>query len=67
MPDLDKRWRALLVYNTDQGPQVRDVYFEEIEELHDIVEEGPDFHTLINITVVQNSPVTKTIEQSLLE
>ena len=45
------RWKATLIYRTDNGPVDVEHTFEELEELHDIVERGPDWNSLIKITV----------------
>jgi hypothetical protein len=48
----DKRWKAIIEYRTDEGAK-NDVehYFEEISDLHLIIEHGPDWNCLIRCTV----------------
>lgn len=45
------RWRASIYYRTDNGifPIVRE--FDEIYELHDVVEHGPHWDTIDHIDV----------------
>lgn len=47
-PDEKKyRWKAIISYNT--GPVTH--YFDEIRDLHNIVERGPDFRFILDITI----------------
>lgn len=50
----DKRWKALIEYRTDEGSQSVEHYFEEISELHLIIEHGPDWNLLVRCTVTLN-------------
>ena len=52
----DKRWKAVIEYRTDEGPKSIEHYFEEIFDLHLIVEHGPDGTLLIRCTVTLNRP-----------
>lgn len=45
------RWKAVLTYQTENGPLDVEHFFEEMFELHEIVERGPDWNTLIDIRV----------------
>ncbi len=45
------RWTAVLTYRGENGPIEVMHDIEEIEELHDIVDRGPDWNTLIDIRV----------------
>lgn len=60
------RWKATLVYRTDNGPVDVEHEFEEIEDLHDLVERGPDWNTLVKITIVlaRVSTPSLTVEQA---
>jgi hypothetical protein len=55
------RWLATIHYNTDAGPLTVDHAIEEIEDLHDIVEAGPNFYTIDQIVIV----IAKNIEPGL--
>ena len=44
--DDTKRWKAVLSYTSPSGSSVQTVTFEEIAELHDIIERGPDWNEL---------------------
>lgn len=50
----DKRWKAVIEYRTDEGPKSVEHYFEEISDLHLIIEHGPDWNVLIRCTVTLN-------------
>ena len=50
----DKRWKAVIEYRTDEGPKCVEHYFEEISDLHLIIEHGPDRNLLIRCTVTLN-------------
>ncbi len=54
----DKRWKAVVEYSTDQGPERIEHYFEEISDLHFIIEHGPDWNFLIRCTVTLNLRTT---------
>lgn len=50
----DKRWKAVIEYRTDEGVESIEHYFEEISDLHFIIEHGPDWNSLIRCTVTLN-------------
>lgn len=50
----EKRWKAVIEYRTDEGPKAIEHYFEEISDLHLIIEHGPDWNFLIRCTVTLN-------------
>lgn len=52
----EKRWKAVVEYRTDSGPNSVEHYLEEISELHLIIEHGPDWNSLIRCTVTLNRP-----------
>jgi hypothetical protein len=52
----NKRWKAVAEYRTEDGPKSVEHYFEEISDLHLIVEHGPDWNSLIRCTVTLNRP-----------
>ncbi|MDG4903510.1 MULTISPECIES: hypothetical protein [unclassified Mesorhizobium] len=39
----EKRWKAIIEYRIDNGLKSVEHYFEEISELHLIIEHGPDW------------------------
>jgi hypothetical protein len=49
---LSKRWMAEITYRDGTEPQV--VAFEEIADLHDIVERGPNWNAIEQIVVTLN-------------
>ena len=48
------RWMAEIHHNNGEPPKV--VAFEELAELHDIIELGPDWNTIFQIVVTLNRP-----------
>ncbi|WP_054308561.1 hypothetical protein [Mesorhizobium sp. 1M-11] len=52
----EKRWKAIIEYRTEEGARSIEHYFEEISDLHLIVEHGPDWNFLIRCTVTLNRP-----------
>ena len=50
----EKRWKAVIEYRTDHAPKIVECYFEEISDLHLIIEPGPDWNSLIRCTVTLN-------------
>ncbi|MER8370388.1 hypothetical protein [Mesorhizobium sp. M1378] len=50
----DKRWKAVLVYAHQNGPIAIEHFLEEISELHNVIEHGPDWNSLITCTVTIN-------------
>lgn len=49
-----KRWMAEISYTG--GRPMKTVAFEELDELHDIVERGPDWNEIERIVVTLNRP-----------
>lgn len=48
------RWKAVIEYHTGEGVRSIDHYFEEIADLHFIIEHGPDWNFLVKCTVTLN-------------
>jgi len=53
---FDKRWKAVIDYRMEEGSKSLEHYFEEISDLHLIIEHGPDWNFLIRCTVTLNRP-----------
>ena len=47
------RWRAVVHYRSENGLIDVEHWFEELEELHDIVERGPSFQAIEKIEIDQ--------------
>jgi hypothetical protein len=62
---MNKRWMAEIYYRTDREMAVYN--FEELEELHDIVEFGPDWNEIDHIIVTLNRGTFVLKEQSVEE
>jgi len=62
-----KRWLATIYYRSDAGGVDVDHDIEELEELHDIVERGPDWNTIdkIVVTLARKADERMTIEEAL--
>jgi hypothetical protein len=62
------RWIATVKYRTDAGITEVDHQFEEIFELHDLIERGPDWNCIESIHIElnpQRRAYDDTVEQSL--
>lgn len=46
-----KRWKVVLVYRGNDGPQLVERQIEELEELQQIVESGPDWNALDGVHI----------------
>ena len=63
-----KRWRAVIVYRTDVGLVDVEHFFEEIDELHVLVERGPSWFAIDHIRIDLNGDGKRvTIEEALAE
>lgn len=60
------RWKATVYYRSENGLLDIEHGIEEIDELHDIVERGPDWNTIeqIVITLDRKSNADMTIEEA---
>ncbi len=45
------RWRAIISYRSERSTLNEEYFLEEIEDLHDVVERGPHFDTVLKIEV----------------
>ena len=50
----DKRWKAVIEYSGDGEPQLAEHCFEEISELHLIIERGPAWNRFVRCTITLN-------------
>lgn len=51
-----KRWVAKISYHTEAGPKVVVREIEELSELHDIVETGPNWDAIEGIEITKGRP-----------
>lgn len=60
------RWTASITYRSERGPAVVQYQFEELEDLHQIVEAGPDWHTIefIDVRLTNNRNPDMTVEKA---
>ena len=68
MKNVDKRWIATMTYNSlNNGPIDVEHHVEEISEIEDLVENGPDWNSLIDIKIILNPKMKSdysTIEEA---
>lgn len=56
MSDFKPRWTATIYYRHDAGLVDVVHYIEEIEDLHELVEAGPNFYAIERIEIVLTDP-----------
>jgi len=61
------RWSATVYYRSDMGLIDVDHEIEELEDLHQLVESGPDWNTVQKIEIVRIGNLTPnlTIEEAM--
>lgn len=55
------RWRAVALYRTANGSIDVEHFFDEIADLHDLIERGPHWDTLISCTITRNHLVRESL------
>lgn len=60
------RWHAVALYQTQSGPVDVHHDVEELEELQDLIERGPNWYALIEIRITLNhgDAVPMTVEEA---
>ncbi len=60
------RWSVEIIYRTERGENVVDHYVEELGEIEEIVERGPDWNTIeqIRIDLIRVCTPGLTVEQA---
>lgn len=61
------RWKAEVTYRTERGPNLLVTYdFEDLSDLEDLVERGPDWNSIVKIevTLARVSTPGQTIESA---
>jgi hypothetical protein len=48
------RWIATITYRTREGFQVKRHHIDEVSELHDLVEDGPNFYLMTSAVIEPN-------------
>lgn len=61
----EKRWKAVIEYEGEEGVTTVDHFFEEISDLHSIIEHGPDWNKLVRCTVTLNRSDDGTEQNSV--
>ncbi len=61
-----KRWKVILEHRTDFGPVETEFEIEELDELPELFERGPDWRTMIRctVTLARNTESNLTVEQA---
>jgi len=60
------RWKAICLYRSEAGTIDVEHRFHEISDLHDLLERGPSWDTLISCTITLISPILDglTVEEA---
>ena len=61
------RWKAVITYRTDGGPVEVEHDLMELSDLHDLVEHGPHWDTVIQVVVTRANHITSptlTVEEA---
>lgn len=64
--EADKRWKVSITYRYDDGPRESVFFIEEMTELDDIIEHGPDWNAMVDCRITYNGgnyPEDWTVEQ----
>ncbi|MBB2692178.1 UNVERIFIED_ORG: hypothetical protein GGI62_003348 [Rhizobium esperanzae] len=64
--EANKRWKVCITHRFDGGPRTTVFFIEEIAELDDIIEHGPDWNALVDCRITLNGgnyPEDWTVEQ----
>jgi hypothetical protein len=66
-PAREARWKATALYRSEAGLIDVEMYLHELADLHDRIERGPHWDTLVHILVERvnrREPESFTIEQA---
>lgn len=55
-----KRWKAIVAYRCDDARQI--YRFEELRELHDLIEDGPNFQGIESIVITYQHRIDAAAE-----
>ena len=61
---MNKRWLLTIIYRCETGTCVVDYDIEELDEIADIVERGPDWNAIMGIDVELQEPDESVVLQS---
>ena len=64
---MSKRWLLTIIYRFETGPCVVDYDIQELGEIADIVERGPDWNAIMSIDVELQDPDESVVLQSSVE
>ncbi|PND26787.1 hypothetical protein [Sinorhizobium sp. M4_45] len=62
----EKRWKVSITHLYDMGPRETVFFIDEIAELDEIIEHGPDWNAMLDCRVTYNGrnyPENSTVEQ----
>ena len=57
-----KRWKVVATYRSESGPIDVQHDIQELHELHDLIELGPDWNSLVVITLADKSSAVSVEE-----
>ena len=60
----DTRWLLTIIYRCESGPCVVDYGIEELDEIAEIVERGPDWNSILSMDVALRNPDESVVLQS---
>lgn len=66
-PEAGPRWRGYVTYWSAKGDILVEHDFEEIQDLQQIIEAGPDWNTIRDMTIVlrrRTTPLGDTVEEA---
>ncbi len=60
------RWRAVITYHSQSGPVDVTHEIEELDEIADLVERGPDWNCIADIRITLSQPIVEgmTLEEA---
>lgn len=62
---MTKRWRVKIAYLREDGPEIRTLQIEELEELQEIVEQGYSFESILGIGIAYGlAERVRTVEET---
>lgn len=54
MTETSKRWKVIAVYRSENGPVDVEHFVEELEDIQEIIERGPDWNCLTSLSITLN-------------
>ena len=64
---MGSRWQMSVIYRGESGPVVVDYDVEELDEISDLIERGPDWNSIEDISIQLRDPDESVFLQSPLQ